>query len=72
MTWVIVLKVFFKKIHKDPSNVPLKPLKEGLQTHPPKLACPNPKIGRILFLEKVLNMFGTSKCKRPETFPKFA
>jgi hypothetical protein len=37
------VKVLYKTIHKDPSNVPLKPFKEGLEQCPPKLTCPNPK-----------------------------
>jgi len=38
-----VLKVFLKKIHKNPFNVPLKPFKEALERCPPKLWHPNPK-----------------------------
>jgi hypothetical protein len=32
-----------KNIHRDPSYVPLKPFKEGLQRCPPKLPSLNPK-----------------------------
>jgi len=40
--WFVV-KVFFLKVHKDPSNVPLKPFKKGLQRCPPKLPCQTQK-----------------------------
>jgi hypothetical protein len=67
-----VLKIILKKIHKDPSNVPLKPFKEGLQRCPPKVPHPNPKNGRIVLPKKPLNMLGTPKCKKPKTSPKSA
>jgi len=61
-----VPKIFLKKVHRDPYNLPLKPFKEGLQRCPPKVPRPNqlPK--------KPLNMLGTPKCKRPKTSPKSA
>jgi hypothetical protein len=69
MTWVICALGLSEKIHRDPSNMPLKPFKEGLQRCPPKLS---QKDGRILLPKKPLNMLGIPKYKRPKTSPKSA
>ncbi len=51
--WFVV-KVFFLKVHKDPSNEPLKPFKKGLQRCPPKLPCQTQKKNRIMLPKKPL------------------
>jgi hypothetical protein len=71
-----VVKVFLKKVRKDPSNLPLKPFKKGLQRCPPKLPCQTPKKNRIMLPKKLLKICLEHKNKSvkgkrpPSSLPK--